>query len=403
MKDPNSCSYCEEFYKMALFKNLPLQLLNCPYCGNTINQSSLQFYYKKYEHEINQSMKKNINTELNLPTSPRGKDYNNTEYHNISTNTTKNLSVFEDRREENSYLRPRQSTNLESEENRREGKENNYLKPRQPIHLESEDREQYKSYNHRQKSKEDNEDDEYLKPRYSKKRVMDDVEELIHEEDLGSKGKDNKQFPIKSPHTKDIQEDDEQVVQEEEGNEEDYQENEHEEENYDEQEHEEEDQANNNKAPLLINIGDDNKGEGSLAEFFRLKKLGMVEKLKKRKEDRELKVNEVKEKPEKAAKPNRKKTKSIIKKEESKESTIAHSIREPSPELLHRLSLGERASLSKKEMKELNTRLVSNLADVKKQENDEKRKQESVKRMENSKNFSQKLKDDAIKSKKTSV
>lgn len=45
--------------------------------------------------------------------------------------------------------------------------------------------------------------------------------------------------------------------------------------------------------------------------------------------------------------------------------------------------------LSKKEMKELNLRLVSALPEVKKQEYDEKTKQESQKRYENTKSFAQ--------------
>jgi len=94
-----------------------------------------------------------------------------------------------------------------------------------------------------------------------------------------------------------------------------------------------------------------------------------------------------------------------MKKEESKEtvSSSIKSIKEPSPQLLQRLSLGEKASLSKKEIKELNKRLVSNLPDVKKQEFDDLRKAESMRRVENTKNFSQKLKDDVVKSKKSGV
>jgi hypothetical protein len=43
-------------------------------------------------------------------------------------------------------------------------------------------------------------------------------------------------------------------------------------------------------------------------------------------------------------------------------------------------------------MKELNQRLISALPDVKKQENDEKKRQETLKRMENTKSFAQVIK-----------
>ena len=111
-KDQNSCSYCEEYYKMALFKNIPIKLLKCPYCNNIMNQNSLQYFYKKYENEINTSLKISLNAEFNIcnninsgKNSPKFANINNTlngtiEYQDVSTNQTKNLSIIDENKKE---------------------------------------------------------------------------------------------------------------------------------------------------------------------------------------------------------------------------------------------------------------------------------------------------------------
>jgi len=169
---------------------------------------------------------------------------------------------------------------------------------------------------------------------------------------------------------------------------------EEEDDNNNEEEEEEEEDSNDviaSKEVITINVGNGNNSNVNLAEMFKKRKTGLIEKLEKRKQEKDMKVPESKEKKVKV--PKKKSKKVPMKKEESKESTLAHStIKEPCPDLLNRLSLGEKANMSRKEIKELNMRLVSNLPDVKKQENEEKKKQESVKRIENTKSYSQKTK-----------
>ncbi len=141
-KDPLSCSYCEEFYKMALFQNVPLQLLSCPYCSNTLNQTSLQFYFRKYETELNESIKKNIEypNEVSKQTTmsksskqPNSHNYplNGTyECQNLSTYPTRNnLSTNEEnRKEEYTNKDMKEAVEYESEHNNEEDnyRHNNY-------------------------------------------------------------------------------------------------------------------------------------------------------------------------------------------------------------------------------------------------------------------------------------
>jgi len=53
-KDPYSCQYCEEVYRIIIFQNVPVKMFKCYYCHSMINPQSLNYYYKKYEKELNQ-------------------------------------------------------------------------------------------------------------------------------------------------------------------------------------------------------------------------------------------------------------------------------------------------------------------------------------------------------------
>ena len=67
--DPYSCSNCEDIYKMSIIHNVPLKILKCLYCNNVINNSSLDFYLRKYKDEIIKKkikqMKENDETVIN--------------------------------------------------------------------------------------------------------------------------------------------------------------------------------------------------------------------------------------------------------------------------------------------------------------------------------------------------
>ena len=75
----------------------------------------------------------------------------------------------------------------------------------------------------------------------------------------------------------------------------------------------------------------------------------------------------------------------------------SRSITEPSPELMNRLINGERAKMSKKEMKELNNRLYSKLPDVKGQKEDDGKKEELTKLNIVKKEYTKKLKEQVVK------
>jgi len=51
--DPYSCQYCEEVYRIIIFQNIPVKVFKCYYCHNSLNPDSLDYYYKKYDKEIN--------------------------------------------------------------------------------------------------------------------------------------------------------------------------------------------------------------------------------------------------------------------------------------------------------------------------------------------------------------
>jgi len=80
----------------------------------------------------------------------------------------------------------------------------------------------------------------------------------------------------------------------------------------------------------------------------------------------------------------------------SEVSNIKSNMNEPSPGLILRLSQGEKINLTKKEIKDLNHRLISNLPENKVYEKEERRKESHSKRSENVKNFTQKLKEEII-------
>ena len=75
----------------------------------------------------------------------------------------------------------------------------------------------------------------------------------------------------------------------------------------------------------------------------------------------------------------------------------SRSITEPSPELMNRLINGERAKMSKKEMRELNNRLYSKLPDVKGQKEDDGKKEELTKLNIVKKEYTKKLKEQVVK------
>lgn len=50
--DMFSCPNCEPIYKLSIMHNIPLKVLKCLQCGNVLNNTSLQFYLKKYKDEL---------------------------------------------------------------------------------------------------------------------------------------------------------------------------------------------------------------------------------------------------------------------------------------------------------------------------------------------------------------
>ena len=100
------------------------------------------------------------------------------------------------------------------------------------------------------------------------------------------------------------------------------------------------------KEVIMIKIDENNNESENLAEMFKKKKLGLIEKLEKRKIEKETKVFQEKEKPsDEQVKSRTKFKKSLIKDENKKEITNTTKFKEPSEELLHRLSFGEKANV----------------------------------------------------------
>ena len=89
--DQYSCNYCEEYYKLVLLKNVPLKLFSCTHCKNKINQQSLVYFSKKYEKEMNEEIKKNINSQLNLNSSC---SFNNSLSTNPLMNNTDSIDTY---------------------------------------------------------------------------------------------------------------------------------------------------------------------------------------------------------------------------------------------------------------------------------------------------------------------
>jgi len=294
-KDPLSCSYCEEFYKMALFQNVPLQLLSCPYCSNTLNQTSLQFYFRKYETELNESIKKNIEypNEVSKQTtmSKSSKQPNSHNYPLNGTYECQNLSTY-----------PTRNNLSTNEENRKEEYTNKDMK--EAVEYESEH---------------NNEEDNYRHNNYEEKLNKSNSSNYIHQNRL----KNHK------------------VI-------------EHEEEDEEEEDQREEQRdtqiQKKNKELILIKVDDENENENgtdNLAEMFKKRKLALMEKLEKRKLEKENKP-EKEEKKEEINNFQTRKKKVITKKESKKElvqSVKSSVVKEPSQELLQRLSLGEKANV----------------------------------------------------------
>ena len=60
-RDIYSCQYCEDIYKMTILYNYPLKKLKCLHCGNVTNVISLEYYMKKFKHELMNIKKANLN------------------------------------------------------------------------------------------------------------------------------------------------------------------------------------------------------------------------------------------------------------------------------------------------------------------------------------------------------
>jgi len=169
----------------------------------------------------------------------------------------------------------------------------------------------------------------------------------------------------------------------------------------------------NNKEVIKINVIDDDNETGtiSLADGFKKRKSQMIEKMKNRikinnnddNENNEINNSKTKKNTDdifiiekKYYNEKGKKKKSLKGTQISEISNVKSIIKEPSPDLILRLSQGEKVNLSKKEIKNLNNRLVSNLPENKFQEKEERRKESQSKRSENVKFFTQKLKEEII-------
>ena len=290
-KDPLSCSYCEEFYKMALFQSVPLQLLSCPYCSNTLNQSSLQFYYKKYENELNESIKKNLeypNEASKQNTITRSTKQPNNNYPLNGNSECQNMSTYPTRNNVSSI----HDENRREEYTNRETKEvADYESERYTIDENS----KHKNFHEKlDKSSSSNN----IKKQKLKRKIKEEVEDTENQE------KFENQREIKNDKK--------------------------------------------NKELILIKIDDADEDEtDNLAEMFKKKKLALMEKLEKRKQEKENKP-EKEEKKEEIREIKIIKKKKFTKKESKKElvqSIKSAAIKEPSQELLHRLSLGEKANV----------------------------------------------------------
>lgn len=294
-KDHSSCSYCEEFYKMALFQNVPLQLLSCPYCSNTLNQTSLQFYFRKYETELNESIKKNIEypNEISKQTimtkSSKQPNRNNFqpngtyESHNLSTLPTRNnLSTnYENKKEEYTYKQTKEEEEEESDHNT---EENIY---RHTAFEEKFSKSNNSNYNQQNKFK-------------KHKSIEEDEEE--QEIEVRDEMRDKERQKI-------------------------------------------------NKELIVIKVDEENKNENdNLAEVFKKRKLALMEKIEKRKLEKEIKPekDEIKEELN-HIQTKKKKVEKVVKKIESKKELVqsvkSSIIKEPSQDLLQRLSHGEKANV----------------------------------------------------------
>lgn len=321
-KDPYSCSYCEEYYKMALFNSVPLKLFCCTYCQNMINQKSLQYYYKKYEFEINKKIRGSIEESLNttekktlstqngaiLKKQSDSNTRNSFEGQNLSTsamnfNREKERSVEIEEVKEEYNEESQHNANLHDNDVSREDyqvnvKNNNQI---EEVYEEEQDQEQY--------NEEDNHYNQYTE--YQPERRNSSQNDKVFEEKPKHKSKSSEKPLLKNP-----------------------------------------------KEVIEIAVNEENvSGNTNLAEMFKKKKQGLIDRLEKRKVQESLK-SESKEKPfmedyDKKKKLNQLKNSSL--KEESrevkeskevKEVKEIKEVKEPNPSLIQRLSNGEKASVS---------------------------------------------------------
>lgn len=63
--DSASCTHCEEIYKFSIINDIPLKLMVCSFCNNSLNTNSLDFYIAKYKDEVFKSKAEKLSREVN--------------------------------------------------------------------------------------------------------------------------------------------------------------------------------------------------------------------------------------------------------------------------------------------------------------------------------------------------
>jgi hypothetical protein len=341
-KDQLSCSYCEEYYKMALFNSVPLKLFSCSYCHNMINQKSLQFYYKKYEYDINKKIRGSIEETLNSTANEKGnfsaQNGGSLKRHNdIRTSFDKQEVSTLPSNKNYSTIREREKS-IEIEEVKEENNESqvqshaNQLEYDNDLVKEAREATKHKKYRIEAEVEEEPEErsDDGYNIQQNNEEINYNEKETETEEKYHSKNKYNEK-EIRESREQD------QPLKFIKSN-----------------STEKHTKVAKTKELIEIAANDNITGSVNLADMFKKKKQGLLERLEKRKLQEPTKT-ESKEKSVFMEDYDKKKKinhlKQSVQKEESKELKESskeigkETVKEPNPALLQRLSNGEKITV----------------------------------------------------------
>jgi len=430
--DPYSCQYCEEVYRIIIFQNMPVKVFKCYYCHNSLNQTSLDFYYKKFEPEI-----KRVGNELSKSVVLRPKERNV----KVENGGAQNEEPTRQKRERTEdYENPKYKTMKSAEEKPKIVERNDALVSTKSTEADSSPKIEKKKTKERKEFKIEEQEivekqipiekvEEPKPAKSSKPKGKPVMKKPIEPETIPEETFTNQPKPVKTQEVTPNKEVDKVVGFDKKWVDWNLQTNAEKIENYRKQ-----------KELIEINVNEaDDVKNATLAEAFKKKKRALVKKFENKAEVRIEPYNNnnttvaVETTIDKSGSNNNTKnvendnttigeilndselrpikTNASIKEKKSrlekikekpenvniKGSTLPN---EPSPELLDRLVYGKKAEIGEKEMKDVNKRLYTKLIENKqkvKEAEAERKRVEVAKNKERLKNYSESVKNNALK------